>query len=65
MGQLGHSDPALTLTIYAHVLKRKRYIGDRFDALIGAADWARMGTNRLEEALVPEELAPFEESETA
>jgi integrase len=65
MGQLGHSDPAVTLSIYAHVLRRKSDIGDRFDALIGAAEWARMGTNSLETAVGHDELATIEAPETA
>ncbi len=34
MDQLGHSDPAVTLRIYAHLLKRRRTSGARIDALL-------------------------------
>jgi hypothetical protein len=43
--QIGHSDPKVTLSVYAHVLERKRDHGERLDALVRGADWARMGTS--------------------
>jgi integrase len=46
MAQLGHADPKVTLSIYAHVLRRKGDTGDRLDALVRAADWAATGSER-------------------
>jgi integrase len=48
MAQLGHADPKVTLSIYAHVLRRKGDTGDRLDALVRAADWAATGSESLE-----------------
>jgi hypothetical protein len=45
MDQLGHSDPKVTLSIYTHVLERKRDHGRRLVALVRGADWAPMGTS--------------------
>jgi hypothetical protein len=43
MAQLGHADPKVTLTIYAHVLRRQGDTGKRMDALVRGSDWARSG----------------------
>ncbi len=43
MAQLGHADPKVTLSIYAHVLRRKGDTGDRLDALVRAADSGQPG----------------------
>jgi hypothetical protein len=45
MDQLGHSNPRVTLSIYTHVLERKRDHGKRLDALVRGTDWAPMGTS--------------------
>jgi hypothetical protein len=42
MEQMGHTDPALALAIYAKVVERKRDTGARMDALVRDAD---LGTN--------------------
>jgi len=44
MGQVGHTDPGLTLRIYAQVIDSDRGHGAHVDELVGAADWAPMGT---------------------
>jgi len=48
MSQMGHASATLALEIYAKVMERKRDTGERMDALLKAADWARMGTNGTE-----------------
>jgi integrase len=45
MGQMGHTDPALALEVYAKVMERKRDTGERMDALVRGADWAATGSN--------------------
>ena len=44
MAQMGHTDAALALEIYAKVMERGRDTGVRMDALVRGADWAQMGT---------------------
>jgi integrase len=53
MAQLGHADPKVTLSIYAHVLRRKGDTGDRLDALVRAADWAATGSEAAGTVLEP------------
>ena len=47
--QLGHEDPAFTLRVYTHAVKRReRLDGDQrqqFERAVEWAQWARMGTN--------------------
>jgi integrase len=45
MSQMGHTSAALALEVYSKVMDRKRDTGVRMDALLQAADWARMGTS--------------------
>ena len=45
MGQVGHTDPSMTLGVYAQVIKSGRDHGLAVDALVGGADWAPMGTS--------------------
>jgi integrase len=35
MGQLGHTDPAFTLRVYAHMMRRDAGERDRLQALVG------------------------------
>ena len=44
MGQVGHTDPGLTLRIYAQVIDADREHGAQVDALVGASDWAALGS---------------------
>ena len=56
MAQAGHNDPKTTLGIYAQVIASKTDHGAALDGLVGAADWAPMGTEDSEspsEATVP------------
>jgi integrase len=55
MAQMGHTSPALALSVYAKVMQRKRDTGVRMDALLRGADWAQMGTN---DELSPNDAAP-------
>ncbi len=48
MAQMGHADARLTLSVYTHVGNRREAGNARLDALVGGADWARMGTNGAE-----------------
>ncbi len=47
MGQLGHTDPAFTLRIYAHAMRRDEGDKERLKALVEGRDWAPLGTDRL------------------
>lgn len=50
MGQLGHTDPAFSLRVYAHAMRRVGADKDRLRALVEASHWARMGTSGRSEA---------------
>ena len=45
MAQLGHEDPKMTLGVYAKVIESKTDHGAAVDGLVGASEWAQMGTN--------------------
>ena len=45
MAQVGHSDPKVTLAIYAQVMFRGEGERERLRALIEGIRWAQMGTN--------------------
>jgi len=64
MAQLGHSDPKVTLSIYSHVLERKRDHGERLDALVKGAEWAQTGTNPLSELPASEPATAPEQEKT-
>ena len=51
MGQLGHTDAAFTLRVYAHAMRRDPGDLERLKALVSGADWAAMGRNRPETAI--------------
>lgn len=44
MAQLGHTDPAFTLRVYTHVMRRDPGERERLRALVEGRDWAPMGT---------------------
>jgi integrase len=59
MSQLGHSDPAFTLRVYAHVMRRGDAEREALRALVEGREWAQMGTNGVEAAVDgPVEDAP-------
>lgn len=62
MAQVGHKSSKLALEVYAKRMKRERDTGTRMDALV---DWAQMGTNGTEEAVVVATLGVEEEREPA
>jgi integrase len=64
MAQLGHADPKVTLSIYAHVLRRRGDTGDRLDALVRAADWAATGSDGTAAVLGLEASATPENEKT-
>jgi integrase len=45
MSQVGHSDPKVTLAIYAQVMFRGKGERERLRALVEGSDWAPMGTS--------------------
>jgi integrase len=45
MAQLGHTDPKMTLGVYAKVIASRTDHGAALDDLIGAVDWAATGTS--------------------
>lgn len=47
MRQLGHTDPHLTLRVYAHVMSRRPGERDRLKALVRHGEWAPTGTETL------------------
>lgn len=50
MGQLGHTDPAFTLRVYAHAMRRGAGEREQLRALVEGQDWAPMGTSAPEPA---------------
>ncbi|HLM26728.1 MAG TPA: tyrosine-type recombinase/integrase [Thermoleophilaceae bacterium] len=45
MGQVGHTDPSMTLRVYAQVIRSGKDYGTKVDILVGAGHWARTGTS--------------------
>ena len=45
MGQLGHTDPAFTLRLYTHTMRREDDERARLQALVDGVDWAPAGTS--------------------
>jgi integrase len=44
MGQLGHTDPGLTLRIYSHQMRRRDGERERLQSLVNGESWAPAGT---------------------
>lgn len=51
MDQLGHADPGFTLRVYRHGMRRDTTARERLRALVGAVDWAPLGTGAQNSAL--------------
>jgi len=51
MAQLGHTDAAFTLRVYAHAMRRDDGEKERLRALVEGRDWAQLGTTGAEGAL--------------
>ncbi len=49
MAQLGHTDPAFTLRVYAHAMRRDDGDKERLKALVEGRDWAPLGTTGPDE----------------
>ena len=49
MAQLGHTDPAFTLRVYGHAMRRDEGDKERLKALVDGRDWAPLGTERANE----------------
>jgi hypothetical protein len=49
MGQVGHVDPKVTLSIYAQVMFRGEGERERLEALVNRSDWAPLGTSAQSE----------------
>jgi integrase len=45
MDQLGHTDPAFTLRVYRHGMRRDQDSKDALRELVGLANWAAMASN--------------------
>jgi integrase len=58
IAQLGHTDPAFTLRVYAHMMRRDQDELDRLRALVEGRDWAPMGTSSAEETITTEVGGP-------
>lgn len=58
IGQLRHTDPALTLRIYARQMARRDGERERLRSLVEGRDWAPMGTGGLSERESAAETQP-------
>jgi hypothetical protein len=45
MAQLGHTDPAFTLRVYAHAMRRDEGDKEALKALVEGREWAPLGTS--------------------
>ena len=50
MDQLGHTDPAFTLRVYRHGMRRDDASKRALRELVGLSDWAAMGSSGISEA---------------
>ena len=50
MQQLGHTDPAFTLRVYSHMMRRSDEERERLKALVEGHDWAHIGHKTAEAA---------------
>ncbi len=46
--QLGHTDPAFTLRVYAHLMRPSEDERERVKALVEGHDWAQIGHKTVE-----------------
>ncbi len=65
MAQLGHTDPAFTLRVYAHAMRRDDGDKERLKALVEGRDWAPMGTTGPDDASDAVEDHSTENEETS
>jgi hypothetical protein len=64
MAQLGHTDPAFTLRVYAHAMRRDEGDKERLKALVEGRAWAPVGTPDSTEASMLVDSAVAEDNET-
>ena len=48
MQQLGHTDPAFTLRVYSHAMRRSDEEREQLKALVEGHDWAQIGHKAAE-----------------
>ena len=48
MQQLGHTDPAFTLRVYSHMMRRSDDERERLKALVEGHDWTQIGHKTAE-----------------
>jgi hypothetical protein len=65
MAQLGHTDPAFTLRVDAHAMRRDEGDKERLKALVDGREWALSGTTRPDEGSDPLEGHPSGNEETS
>ena len=58
MGQVGHADPKVTLSIYAQVMFRGEGERERLDALVNGVEPVSMGTGAQSTLFGPSEREP-------
>ena len=64
MAQLGHTDPAFTLRLYSHAMRRDDGERERLRALVEGADWAPLGTTGTAETPQPKRAKAPRAAET-
>ncbi len=64
MAQLGHTDPAFTLRIYAHAMRHDEGDKERLKALVEGRDWALLGTTRADDGPGAPQTEPTGTEET-
>jgi hypothetical protein len=64
MAEMGHTSPALALTIYAQAMRRSEGKKARLRALVEGAEWANMGQRDDSEAVEPRTHGDSEHKET-
>lgn len=58
MQQLGHTDPAFTLRVYAHAMRRSEDEREWLKALVEGHDWGHIGHKTAESTSARPEQAP-------
>jgi hypothetical protein len=64
MSQLGHTDPAFTLRVYAHAMRRVAGDKEQLKALVDGRDWAPLGTTGSDAGWSTPESHSTEKEET-
>ena len=64
MDQLGHTDPAFTLRVYRHGMRRDQASKDALRVLVGGADWAATGSNGVGSASMLPTVGVSDETES-